>query len=158
MKRRFFSGIMLSAPFVLMIFSLVSCDENGENKENVEEIKLSYVNPVDTVHNTRNSVDYAGTYKGVTPCGDCEGIEVVLTIDMDSTYSHSMKYLGKGDAKPVIKTGKYVWVDGGTIQLNGITDGPSKYKVGGGRMWQLDMQGNKIEGELAEKYILTKTN
>jgi hypothetical protein len=69
-----------------------------------------------------------------------------------------MKYLGKGDAKPVIKTGKYVWVDGGTIQLNGITDGPSKYKVGEGRMWQLDMQGNKIEGELAEKYILTKTN
>jgi uncharacterized lipoprotein NlpE involved in copper resistance len=157
MKRDFSGNIfLLLVSCTLLLF--VACGENGADNSEVEEVKLELVEVPDTVHTTQNSVDYAGSYKGITPCADCEGIEVELTIQMDSTYSHSMKYLGKGDGQPVVKTGSYVWVDGGTIQLEGIADGPSKYKVGEGRMWQLDMQGNKIEGELAEKYILTKTN
>lgn len=156
--KRYFSGsiFLLWLSFTVLLF--VACGDNAGNNAGVEEVELEMVAPADTVHTTRNSVDYAGTYKGVIPCADCEGIEVELTINMDSSYTHSMKYLGKGDEKPVIKAGKYVWIDGGTIQLEGITDGPSKYKVGEGRIWQLDMQGNKIEGDLADKYILTKTN
>ncbi len=153
-----FSGSVFLLLVSFTVLSLLACGENEANQSAVEDVKLEFVEVQDTVHTTQNSVDYAGTYKGITPCADCEGIEVELTILMDSTYSHSMKYLGKGDGQPVVKTGSYVWVDGGTIQLEGIADGPSKYKVGEGRIWQLDMQGNKIEGELAEKYILTKTN
>jgi uncharacterized lipoprotein NlpE involved in copper resistance len=156
-KKKFTNGIFT---FLSLFFlgSFVACKENAGNNSGVEEVELEMVEPADTVHTTQNSVDYAGTYKGVIPCADCEGIEVELTVNMDSSYTHSMKYLGKGDGKPVIKAGKYVWVNGGTIQLEGVTDGPSKYKVGEGRIWQLDMQGNKIEGDLADKYILTKTN
>jgi uncharacterized lipoprotein NlpE involved in copper resistance len=145
-------------PALFAAASFVACGENTGNQPESKEVEIEMVQPADPDHTTQNSVDYAGTYKGITPCADCEGIEVELTIGMDSSYTHSAKYLGKGDGKPLIKTGKYVWVDGGTIQLEGITDGPAKYKVGEGRIWQLDMQGNKIEGELADKYILTKTN
>jgi len=145
-------------PCFLVCFSFISCGESDSNVPEAEEVVLDLVEPVDTVHNTQNSVDYAGTYKGITPCADCEGIEVELTINRDSSYAHSITHLGKGDIAPVKKSGKFVWVNGGTIQLSGVTDGPSKFKVGEGRIWQLDMQGNKVEGELADKYILTKTN
>jgi len=156
--RKDFSGYVFLLLVSFTVLSLVACGENEANQSGVEEVKMELVEVPDTVHTTQNSVDYAGTYKGVIPCADCQGIEVVLNISMDSTYTHSIKYLGKGDGQPVVKTGKYVWINGGTIQLEGVTDGPSKYKVGEGRIWQLDMQGNKIEGDLADKYILTKTN
>lgn len=157
MKTKLTNGIFTLLSLFLL-GSFVACGDNAGNNAGVEEVELEMVAPADTVHTTQNSVDYAGTYKGVIPCADCEGIEVELTVNMDSSYTHSMKYLGKGDEKPVTKAGKYVWIDGGTIQLEGIADGPSKYKVGEGRIWQLDLQGNKIEGDLADKYILTKTN
>jgi uncharacterized lipoprotein NlpE involved in copper resistance len=158
MKTKQFLVNVLTGFIVLSSITLTGCGGENKDEEKVttEDLVLSPV--ADTVHTTMNSVDYAGTYKGTTPCADCEGIEVELTIGMDSSYTHSMKYLGKGDGKPVIKTGKYVWVDGGTIQLQGIDEGPSKFKVGEGRIWQLDLEGNKIEGELADRYILTKTN
>ena len=156
--KRHFSGSFFLLLVSFTVLSFVACGDNDGSQSEVEEVRLELVKIPDSVHSTQNSVDFAGTYKGITPCADCEGIEVELTINMDSTYSHSMKYLGKGDGQPLVKTGKYVWIDGGTIQLEGVADGPSKFKVGEGRIWQLDMQGNKIEGELADKYILNKTN
>jgi uncharacterized lipoprotein NlpE involved in copper resistance len=78
---------------------------------------------------------------------------------MDGTYTLDMKYLGKGDDAVATEKGTFSWLeDGNTIELSGITDGPSRYKVGENRIWQLDMDGNVVEGDLADKYILTKTN
>ncbi len=158
MNKRNLSGAVYALLTAFSAVWFVSCGGNDENKADLQEVQLEMVEPADTVHTSQNSLDYAGTYKGVTPCADCEGIEVALSIAMDSTYTLSAKYLGKGDGKPVVTNGKYVWIDGGTIQLEGINSGPSKYKVGEGRIWQLDMQGNRIEGALADKYMLTKTN
>jgi uncharacterized lipoprotein NlpE involved in copper resistance len=137
---------------------VASCGTNTENASPAEETPVNEeIATAPTGDNSQNSLDYAGTYKGVTPCADCDGIEVELTINQDSTFSLSNKYLGKGDGKPFVKTGRYSWTaDGSTIELEGITDGPSKFKVGENRVWMLDMQGNKVEGALADKYILTK--
>lgn len=149
LKRLFIAGVFL-------IFA--SCGTNSENATPAqEETVKEEIAPVPTGDNSQTSVDYPGTYKGITPCADCEGIEVELIINQDSTFSLSNKYLGKGDGKPFVKTGRYSWTaDGSTIELEGITDGPSKFKVGENRVWMLDMQGNKVEGALADKYILTK--
>lgn len=149
--------VAVAALAVCFLFVSAGCGET-RNEATIEPEMVEISLATDTVHTTRSSVDYAGTYKGITPCADCEGIETTLAVNTDSTFSFTTLYMGKGDGKAVVKTGKYVWVDGGTIQLEGITDGPSKFKVGEGRMWQLDMQGNKVEGELADKYILTKIN
>jgi uncharacterized lipoprotein NlpE involved in copper resistance len=156
MNKQIFSTSLIKVVCTLFMVNTIACGETTENNK-ASEVEISELvpGPVDE-HTTQNSVDYAGTYKGITPCADCEGIEIELTINMDSTYSHSSNYLGKGDGKAIVKTGKYVWIDGGTIELDGMTDGPSKFKVGEGRIWQLDMEGNKIEGDLADKYILTK--
>ncbi len=45
--------------------------------------------------NSANSLDWAGEYKGVVPCADCEGIETSLTLNMDQSYQLSTIYLGK---------------------------------------------------------------
>jgi len=144
--------LVLGASF----FAFSGCSGDADKVE-PENADLQQVVDMATAHNSQNSVDYAGTYKGITPCADCEDIEVELTINADDTYTISRKYLGKGDGQPIQETGKYAWTsDGSTIELQGITDAPSAFKIGEGIIWQLDKQGKRIEGKLADKYILTK--
>ena len=112
--------------------------------------------PTDS-HNSQNSIDWQGTYKGVTPCADCEGIETEITLNTDLTFIIKTKYLGKGDGKIFQETGNFVWdKTGGIIKLEGLKGRPSQYKVGENRLIQLDMEGNIINGALAEKYVLIK--
>lgn len=42
------------------------------------------------------SLDWAGKYKGVFPCADCEGIKMELELKSDKTYKLTEEYLGKG--------------------------------------------------------------
>jgi uncharacterized lipoprotein NlpE involved in copper resistance len=145
----------------------VACAEENKEEPKVENVEIGPAPGSDTIspdasltdpeHTSQNSLDYAGIYKGVTPCADCEGIETELTLKVDSTFVLSQKYLGKGEDAVAIRMGRYQWVDGGTIELVGINDGLSRFKVGEGRIWQLDMMGRKIEGALEEKYILKKS-
>ncbi|MDR3201104.1 MAG: copper resistance protein NlpE, partial [Spirochaetales bacterium] len=37
----------------------------------------------------------AGTYTGIIPCADCEGIETVITLTSDNRYTIRWRYLGK---------------------------------------------------------------
>jgi uncharacterized lipoprotein NlpE involved in copper resistance len=116
------------------------------------------VNATPTVSdNSKNSLDWQGTYKGVTPCADCEGIETELVLNQDLTYVKKTKYLGKGDGNIFQETGDFDWnATGGIIDLKGLKGRPSQYKVGENRLIQLDMQGKPIGGDLARKYILTR--
>jgi len=107
--------------------------------------------------NSQNSLDWAGTYKGVTPCADCEGIETEIVLNADLIFTLKAKYLGKGDGKVFQEAGSFVWdKTGGIISLEGLKGRPSQYKVGENRLIQLDMEGNVITGDLAEKYVLKK--
>ena len=108
-------------------------------------------------HNSQNSIDWQGTYKGITPCGDCEGIETEITLNENLSYVMKTKYLGKRDGKIFEEKGNFVWdKSGGSITLKGLKDRLSNYKVGENRLIQLDMNGNIISGALAEKYVLAK--
>ena len=119
-------------------------------------VKESVVTTMDS-HNSQNSLDWQGTYKGVTPCADCEGIETEVVLNIDLTYIIRTKYLGKGDAKIYEEKGNFVWDEtGSSIALQGVKGRPSNYKVGENKLIQLDIKGNTISGALAEKYVLTK--
>lgn len=105
-------------------------------------------------HNAKNSLDYAGTYRGTLPTASGEGMEVTLILT-DSTYSKSVSYVGKMGAA-IVNQGKYVWAEDGTVvTLEGV-DAPNQYFVGENVLFQLDTEGKKIEGELAELYQLKK--
>jgi heat shock protein HslJ len=111
-----------------------------------------------TPDNSMTSLDWAGVYSGVVPCADCEGIETTITLNSDRTYLRQTKYLGRDD-KVFEQKGAFTWdQDGGKIQLQDAVGGPDRYLVGENALIQLDKDGNRITGEMADKYILRKAN
>jgi heat shock protein HslJ len=106
--------------------------------------------------NSRNSLDWAGTYSGTVPCADCEGIATLLTINDDGSYVLQTQYLGKSD-ELFVAEGQFDWQeDGNHIVLLGIENGPSIYQVGENHLRQRDMEGKPITGDLADNYMLRK--
>lgn len=111
-----------------------------------------------TGDNSQTSLDWPGTYFNTLPCASCEGIETWVTLNQNGTFELKTNYLGLNDAREEIFTGKFTWdPTGSMVQLEGlIGDAPGKYKVGENQIWHLDQEGNRIEGSLAEFYILKK--
>lgn len=56
-------------------------------------------------------------YTGKLPCADCEGINAVLTLYDDETYSMTNTYLGK-DVKPYEEKGKWTTLRGDATDEN----------------------------------------
>ncbi len=109
-------------------------------------------------HNSKNSLDWTGVYRGVIPCADCEGIQTEIRLNQDMTYTVSTRYLGK-DSSIFSANGSFEWDQSGNkITLANLDKDlmTNRYLVGENRLFQLDMQGNKIVGDLADQYILEK--
>lgn len=107
-------------------------------------------------HSSRLSLDWAGFYVGVIPCADCPGIEMRLTLNNDLSYQLQTRYQDRSE-QVFEQRGVFVWqADGMRIQLlDGINDG-LQFWVGENQLWQLDRQGRKIDGALADQYRLFK--
>ena len=101
------------------------------------------------------NLDWIGVYTGVLPCADCEGIKVRLTLNKDYSYELSYLYLGRDD-KPIVFSGTFEWNDAGNIISLPRENFPTYYQVGKGQLFMLDIFGNRITGDLADMYILTK--
>jgi heat shock protein HslJ len=108
-------------------------------------------------HSSYNSLDWDGIYRGVLPCADCPGIQTTIYLNRDLTYLKRTKYLDRPDSAEETK-GMFSWnAAGNTITLKGAGD-PASYFVGENTLTQLDMKGNKITGNLAGHYILSKSS
>jgi copper homeostasis protein (lipoprotein) len=148
---------MKKIPAFLFLISLllIGCQpkDGGTSAEN----STLTARETDGAHTSKNSLQWHGMYKGVLPCADCEGIETVLVLNAEHTYLLQTKYLGKGDGKVIERTGSIAWnTSGNTIMLAGVEDAPSMYLVAENHLTQLDQNGNKITGDLADKYLLVK--
>jgi uncharacterized lipoprotein NlpE involved in copper resistance len=94
----------------------------------------------DPAHNSRNALDWAGAYEGVTPCADCPGIRMRLTLQRDGRFELSTQYLDR-QATPQTVRGSFSWnAAGNTITLDGAGGG-RQFRVGEGRLLQLDRDG-----------------
>lgn len=153
-------NLILLGFFATLAFT-TSCSNSSENSETKEEV----ITEIETTEertlykgdNTATSVDWNGSYKGTVPCASCEGIETVLTLNMDMTFKLSTHYFGRNDALEEDVMGNFTWDETGSIvTLGNVTNRPNQFKVGENIMWQLDMNGERITGELADHYILTK--
>jgi uncharacterized lipoprotein NlpE involved in copper resistance len=108
------------------------------------------------MHTSRISLDWQGTYLGILPTAGGGGMETKITLSEDCSYTMQTKYLDKEDSVSARK-GKFVWDEKGSkITLQNIISSPSQYLVGENMLIQLDMDGNRITGELEEHYILRK--
>jgi len=153
MKKILFYYLMLVAVIVN-----TGCGESAENKTGIVEKIESDSTAIDSSptitdqHTSANSLDWAGIYKGVLPCADCEGIATQITLNKDSTYSLTTSYLGKS-VKPINQKGSFSWSKAGNIINLG---GTNLFLVGENNLTQLDKQGNKINSAMADKLVLLK--
>jgi len=94
----------------------------------------------DPAHTSRNAVDWAGTYEGVTPCADCPGIKLRLTLRADGRYELATQYLERQPAPQTVR-GNFSWnAAGNTITLD-TAGGGQQFRVGEGRLLQLNRDG-----------------
>jgi copper homeostasis protein (lipoprotein) len=108
------------------------------------------------LHTSQIPLDWDGTYAGVVPCADCAGIETFIRINQDLSYHIRTRYLGKDD-RVFERQGSFTWeANGNVIHLKDLSEGPDRYHVGENLLFQLDKQGKRITGDLAEKCILRK--
>jgi NlpE N-terminal domain/Domain of unknown function (DUF4377)/META domain len=91
-------------------------------------------------HNSRNALDWPGTYSGVTPCADCPGIELKLTLRIDGSYELSTRYQDRQPA-PQTVSGRFSWDAGGSIITLDAAGSGQRFRVGEGRLLQLNHDG-----------------
>lgn len=134
-KKLFFNFILITGS---MLFILSCNSSNGEGYGNGDGNELSW----------------HGVYTGTLPCADCEGIEVLLTLKKDSTFTRILKYLGKDD---------YLFTEEGTLEWDDESrivtvagNNRQMYLLKKDELYHLDAEGEKIKGDLASMYVLDK--
>jgi uncharacterized lipoprotein NlpE involved in copper resistance len=144
--------LILSLSFAV----LLSC-KNNKTSENEEIEEKTEMELVPDMHTSQIALDWQGTYSGILPCADCEGIKTEIVLRDDNTYEIKRVYMGK-DETVFEETGNLQWTeDGGTVVLTNKEDGNATlFKVGENHLKQLDLEGYPIEGDLAEMYVLQK--
>jgi len=141
MKIKFFIITIL-----VISFSLLSCNFSEKKNHSISQMSAS---------NSRDSVDWDGTYSGMIPCADCEGILVTITLNQNATYEMTMSYLGKDFE--FTSAGSFFWNDRGSIiTLDKEDEGMKMFQVGENILFLLDIDGNRITGQFADQYILRK--
>lgn len=136
----------------IIAFSFTSCKKETNQETEVAPIDSTIVQADE--HNAKNSLDYQGNYRGNLPCADCESIETTISLTADD-YTKQTVYKGKSD-KVFKETGKFTWNEAGnTITLSGSA-APNQYFVGENALFHLDVDGKRIEGDLASKYQLSR--
>lgn len=147
--------------FYILLFSFVAACTSPENSID-GEIKATETN-IDTLeipdhHTSRLALDWNGFYHGILPCADCEGIETRLILNENLTFELSIRYLGVGDSAWQHETGVFEWSGNNITLLRELNEGEGAvhYKVEENQVVQLDLNGEKIEGELSENYVLKK--
>lgn len=158
-------SILLFSTLSLILFS---CEKKTEtlvttdgNKDTVVVNTNDTLSPNDDTglrvdeHNSKNSIDWAGTYHATLPCADCDGIHTIIEINNDETFKLTQEYLNKNNKSE--NTGKFTWsADGSKINLKTKDNSNFNFKVGEGKLIFLDQEENEITGPLADKYILIK--
>ncbi|GHV71832.1 hypothetical protein AGMMS49928_25590 [Spirochaetia bacterium] len=132
--------ILLITAVAVSLWGIAACTSTGK--------------AIDAAHNSRNSVDWPGVYRGVIPGAD-SAINVEITLGEDGTYTLSYQYIDKSD-EVFTSSGTFTWDDAGSVITLDVKDMPPYYQVGENRLIQLDMAGKKISGDLADMYILKK--
>ena len=85
------------------------------------------------LHNSKNSLDWAGTYEGVLPCADCPGIKTRLTLNKNGTYVLRAEFLDRPIVPKTVR-GKFTWhASGNAISLD-ATGGRQQWAVGEGHL------------------------
>jgi uncharacterized lipoprotein NlpE involved in copper resistance len=128
---------------------LMSCNNNKAKDATTQTNQT-------TIQNAPTLLDYMGIYEGQLPTASGSGMKVAITLS-DGTYQKSVEYIGQS-MQPQISSGEYSWDPTSSVitLLNEDQDSPNKYFVAENKLYQLDLSGNRITGDMAEDYVLKK--
>jgi len=110
-----------------------------------------------TGDNSRNAVDWPGTYHGVLPCADCDGIPAQLRLNSDQTFSVIEK-VGQGNDN-IQSSGTFAWDKNGgriTLQQADARLHVKSYIVGENVLIPLDHKGQVADTTADRRYSLMK--
>lgn len=144
-----------------MILSLVSCREiaNSSAASNVQQDSLSGLDSAEKMmkdHTSENSLDWAGTYSGVLPCNNCEGIDVTLTLNNDKTFQQKIRYINSSEETDKELKGNFRWsAKGDKVKLEEVEEF-SEFKVGEFFLLPLNEDGKEFKPVPGNNFQLLK--
>lgn len=145
---------------IAVLFAVACNDNAGKTNEDAKAFDTAAVKQDEAAMPTPAPPLVMASYSGVLPCADCEGQEIILTLLSDSSYRKRTLYMGKKSTGPgsneFTDTGKWV-MKGDTLVLD-TKNAPGQYVKVKEDLVQLDMEGKRITGKLADKYVLKKTH
>lgn len=113
----------------------------------------------DTHHQAQKSLDWPGIYLGFMPCADCIGLKTTLALNKNNSYVLITQYVGRS-GREFVEKGTFTWGNNNeTIVLKPRNSSTTQqYAVGKNTLIQLDSNGNRVTGKLADRYILRRTD
>ena len=145
---------------VSITFFLTGCKSNIEESNEVvpEDLIPFNASQVDA-HNSRNSLDWEGSYSGVLPCEDCVGIDTFLKINRDHTYTATQRFVDTSDAvsEQIVSEGSFFWnEDGSSISFENIQGEIRTFRVNELFLTPLDKNGIELRPEPGNNFKLLK--
>lgn len=136
---------------ILSFYSLLlwACNNSGNNNIPTDDSVNVTSAGIDSV-----ALKASGIYGGYVPCADCEGIITYLLLNPDMSYRLEETYYKKDEkvfranGNWKMDKGKIILYDNNEVKLSFLTDGD--------KLWQLDSEGNRISGNLGNKYVLNR--
>jgi uncharacterized membrane protein len=128
---------------------LFACDNTGKNNINTRDSLAVKPAVVDSA-----ALKTEGIYGGFIPCSDCRGITTYLLLKPDMTYRIEETHYQKGDT--LIRASGNWKIDNGKIYLYQNNKEKLTFLADEERLWQLDAQGNRISGNMGNKFVLNK--
>lgn len=135
----------------VLAFTLMSCTNQSSKNEDATTDDQTVVD----MHTSEISLDWAGVYEGTMPCADCEGIETVVELKDDNTFTATYTYMGE-DEYTVSNEGMFTWDESGQVVTLVAEEDTKQFKVGENHITLLGEDGEVNTGELAEFYVLKK--
>lgn len=129
-----------------------------KNLSAIAVMSLAVIISTTSCKNTTPEV-WEGIYHGIVPCADCEGIEKVLILNQDSTYTIKSKYLGE-ENNMFEENGTIIPENNGKkarlLSSNDNNQPATWIEKENGKIILLDLDGKRVTGQLATNYELTK--
>lgn len=136
---------------------LLLCSCKNEQKEGTAQMECDAKTEIpDVAHNSHNSLDWAGTYTGNTPClKPCQGVDTQIIINEDSTYTLSVKAIGQENT-PRKFAGTFSWDKAKNVITLDANGDHHKFQVMESALKELDKFGDPKQLGKQDDYILKK--
>lgn len=143
--------------FVLLV--LIGCKTIEEDNEQFDPQEEWRENEVQAdAHNSRNSLDWEGTYTGVLKCEDCPGIETIINLNKNFSYILEQRKIETLDEEGTEfqNSGRITWNENGSVITVEGMDGELQLKVEELYLVPVDDNGHELKAEPGNNFKLLK--